>query len=857
MSAHIRWAAALAAGALIAGLPTSANAGNRTDPAKRGPLTPILQAYAVGQLPPSDSADRMADQGTAGSVVTRPNGRLLVEVRLAETSQASLDRIRDAGGHIRVVDHSLRTLTVAIDPQRLPDLASLDPLVESVQEVLAPLTNLQCPPIGTAISEGVAQLKADAARSNVAVDGSDVVVGVISDSFNRLGGQNTDVLADDLPGTANPCGHSTNVLNLGEGPMEGKDEGRAMAQIVHDVAPGAHILFESGGYGQVDMARAIRDLANNGADIIVDDVTYFGEPMYQDGPIAQAVADVTAQGVVYFSSAANSNYIQYGNNRGSYEAPALRPTNCPPALDLNYLTPVQCHDFGDVSADPEYNIEIKPGGRVRYSLSWSEPMYGVSTDLDLCILDDTGSALACDKTNEVTTQVPTSYTDWENTTGSVASVSLAIVRYSTVGTPRFKIVSNRSTLTFVEPVSTSSGEVVGPTIYGHNASRPGVTVAAVPFDDSSVIEPYSSWGPATYCWGPLNGTTPAAPLVPCQTATVDVAATDGGKNSFFGNNNRFYGTSAAAPHAASVAALLLERQPCWTPSQVITALKSAGRPIGTLPTNAVGGGLIDATVALASTAGPKCDTTPPAVSLATPQTWFASSPATIPVAAQDRRTITSISCDNGVVQGLNGIGTKSAQGSVRFEGQGLRTITCRGTDFEGNTGAAPGSPNTVKVGIDLIGPTLKCRPATLSLGQPGAVVADMTDPHSGPAAATAVAAFIPKKAGSFLAKVTGSDKVGNATTVTCPYKVKSSVAISGKTKVKVKLKTKYVARGLPPHAPVQWTSRSGGDVVLTRKDKTNAKGEASTKMSFATKGTYIVRITAGKKSAMLKITVQG
>ena len=39
--------------------------------------------------------------------------------------------------------------------------------------------------------------------------------------------------------------------------------------------------------------------------MIVDDVTYFNEGAFQDGPIAQAVNAVTAAGSIYFSSAAN------------------------------------------------------------------------------------------------------------------------------------------------------------------------------------------------------------------------------------------------------------------------------------------------------------------------------------------------------------------------------------------------------------------------------------------------------------------------------------------------------------------------------------------------------------------------
>ena len=92
------------------------------------------------------------------------------------------------------------------------------------------------------------------------------------------------------------------------------DEGRAMAQLIHDIAPGSELLFRTAFNGRADFAQGIIDLADAGADIIVDDIGYFLAPFFQDGPVAQAVDQVVANGVSYFSSAGNSD-----NN--SYEAP--------------------------------------------------------------------------------------------------------------------------------------------------------------------------------------------------------------------------------------------------------------------------------------------------------------------------------------------------------------------------------------------------------------------------------------------------------------------------------------------------------------------------------------------------------
>jgi hypothetical protein len=70
-----------------------------------------------------------------------------------------------------------------------------------------------------------------------------------------------------------------------------------MAQLVHRIAPGAQLYFHTAFNSEADFAQGIRDLAAAGAKIIVDDVTYFDEPFFQDGGVIQkAIEDVAAQG---------------------------------------------------------------------------------------------------------------------------------------------------------------------------------------------------------------------------------------------------------------------------------------------------------------------------------------------------------------------------------------------------------------------------------------------------------------------------------------------------------------------------------------------------------------------------------
>jgi hypothetical protein len=92
----------------------------------------------------------------------------------------------------------------------------------------------------------------------------------------------------------------------GQSGVPANGEGTAMLEIVHDLAPGAGLYYATAFNGPASFANNIRQLQAAGCDIIVDDVYYFNETPFQDGIIAQAVNDVTANGALFFSSAGNS-----------------------------------------------------------------------------------------------------------------------------------------------------------------------------------------------------------------------------------------------------------------------------------------------------------------------------------------------------------------------------------------------------------------------------------------------------------------------------------------------------------------------------------------------------------------------
>lgn len=563
-----------------------------------------------------------------GSLLKDSQGRLLVDIRTRDLSASNLQSLRDAGAMITHVSDRYNVVTALVDAADLDRLAGLQ-TVENVQEELTPMhaSDVTPPraagpaapsacPGGAVVSEGDTQLNASTARSTYSLDGTGVKVGILSDSYNKDSSVTTaaqDVASGDLPGVGNPCGRLTAVSVISEYTGVGADEGRAMLQIVHDLAPGATLGFATASAGLYQFADNIRNLRTWGANIIADDVSYFAEPFYQEGPVSVAISDVVGSGVAYFTSAANSNRIIGGNNVTSYEAPAYRPASSPISGEES------CHDFNPTATtDTDYSLTVNNGGTIRMILQWAQPWYGVTTDLDLFVVNSTNTIVAQSYYANVSTQTPFETVQWLNVSGSTQTYRVYVCRYTGSGggntsTPRFKWVMARSTnLASVEYPTSSGGDVVGPTIYGHSASRYSLSVAAAPYNDNNNPETFSSRGPATLYFGPVVNTSPAPAITPLAIQQPDFTATDGGCTTFFSSFSsgcyRFYGTSAAAPHAAAVATLLKQKANQMGPlgfnqSTAKSLLQQTARSMSGGNTNSVGAGLIDALGATQKLAG--------------------------------------------------------------------------------------------------------------------------------------------------------------------------------------------------------------------------------------------------------------
>jgi hypothetical protein len=156
----------------------------------------------------------------------------------------------------------------------------------------------------------VAQLS-NLVRQNRLVNGSGIKVGIVSNSYNLLNKAQQSVLLGDLPGPGNPNGFTTPVQVVREANSAEligifTDEGRAMAEIVHDIAPGAALAFYAPVSGDgLGMATAFRELAKAGCNIIVDDVGSVVEPIYQDN-LSNIVSDsLVDAGIIMVAACGN------------------------------------------------------------------------------------------------------------------------------------------------------------------------------------------------------------------------------------------------------------------------------------------------------------------------------------------------------------------------------------------------------------------------------------------------------------------------------------------------------------------------------------------------------------------------
>ena len=521
-------------------------------------LLPVITSGGIGQQAPVAGLQRDNLFTTLGNAIA-----IDAVANSAGEGQALLQALQAMGLRDGVVSQQRVSGYLPVD--KLDDLKNVSSL-KFARPSYQPIHS-----VGAVTSQGDTSLRSYVARTTYGVDGTGVKVGILSDSYNNLGGAPAGVASGDLP---------AGVQVLKDAPSGGSDEGRGMAELIHDVAPGSPLAFYTAFISTTDFAKGIRDLAAAGCKIITDDVLYFAEPFFQDGPIAQAIDDVVNNsGVTYFSSAGN-------NARTSYQK-AYNPIDAN-TLPASFTLPegyVSAHNFG--GGDIRQSFLLRGGGRTSIiSFQWDDPFFSVSggtgaqTDMDILVyiggvfygnLSGASDNLGGDPLEIIGIRNP----------GADVTIELVLAKYAGPDPGIVKWVYFGNGVTTNIEYDTKSSTAVGHT----NASR-CISVGAAAFYNTpayngaatATVEGFSSAGGA-----PIYFTTSGARLgSPVTRQKPEITSVDGGNTTFFGSDtNRdtdafpnFFGTSAAAPHAAAVGALMKQKVPGITTAAILSTLEN-------------------------------------------------------------------------------------------------------------------------------------------------------------------------------------------------------------------------------------------------------------------------------------------
>ena len=577
----------------------------------------------IVELYQQDQAQARGKIASTASILSDASGRVVVNIYL--DGKSAPDKVAaqlvDLGLEIIAVETQWRSGVISawLPIAKAASVANLAG-IQSVMLARRPVRRVGAVTAESSAVEHALEVNTPGTVTNQGILGRNISVGLVSDSYDTATGvprASVGVAAGDLPGPGNPDGYTQPVVVLKDDPgSSSTDEGRGMAEIVHDIAPAAKICFSACGNTQATMAASIRSLRTSSqalCDIIVDDIGFADEPFFSDGILSQAIDDVVTSNalagkkVSFFSAAGNSDnrgYAADANIISSAAAQAYRGnvklTSVPSAL---YAGGFQ--NIGSNAAPAIVMPVTTSADPAEIVFQWDDPFNsgGITTDYNLLVFDQSGNYLssASGTDNNLSTGQPLEIVDLNRNTSYQLVISLR--------------TSASPTARHLRMISYGLGTITGPyftdniiTLFGHPSAMNANAVAAYVYSNTpdtvanynpgKLNPPPGPYEPALESFDAKGGSLPfyfdaqgqrlASPEIRLKP---EFAAADGVDTSFFpadagadyDNDGfpNFFGTSAAAPNAAAFAALLLEAAGgpgSLAPAQVRSILEQTAMP---------------------------------------------------------------------------------------------------------------------------------------------------------------------------------------------------------------------------------------------------------------------------------------
>ncbi|WP_165440688.1 dockerin type I domain-containing protein [Rubripirellula amarantea] len=446
-------------------------------------------------------------------------------------------------------------------------------------------------------------------------DGHDITVGIISDSFNTHGGIRSAVMAGELPGRDNPNGFDTPVEVLSEATYSRQDRGRGIAELIHDVAPAASLIFHAAPSTYYGIASTMSALVHAGADVIVTDMQYPAGDAFLESYIDERIREIVSSGVTVIAAAGNAGDTGYLAPFESVEL-SSRPGDVPASIG-----DIPLHDFDSgPNVDVTQSFTLPAGQSIAITLSWNGSPYYLptgspsdeylDTSYQLFLTDEAGQ-------NVLDESFPFWYgngyfvgqVSYHNETQSTQTLNLIVGEAQNVflANPVISIIANESlALDSFEYKTHSSPQL------GVSTMESVITVGAS--RGSAQARSYSSIGGREIEWlyDPTHadhGDYGTIDYIGATYAKPNILAPDGDELftlrpewnvTSAPDSKQFYSTSASAAKTAGLVALMLEAsEGGMSPEQVRQVLEETAKDIGPTGFDFVNGhGVINADVAV-------------------------------------------------------------------------------------------------------------------------------------------------------------------------------------------------------------------------------------------------------------------